>query len=53
LAFSPSSDLVVLSQAGRKIQKLLELPPIPAFRIAFVAASFQLAECGPGTDFAS
>jgi hypothetical protein len=32
LAFSPYRVVVVLSQAGRKIQKLLELPPIPAPR---------------------
>jgi hypothetical protein len=29
VAFSPSRFMVVLSRAGRKIQKLLELPPIP------------------------
>jgi hypothetical protein len=29
VAFSPSRFMVVLSSAGRKIQKLLELPPIP------------------------
>jgi hypothetical protein len=30
VAFSPSGVAVVHSRAGRKIQKLLELPPIPA-----------------------
>jgi hypothetical protein len=30
LAFSPYRGVVVLSRAGQKIQKLLELPPIPA-----------------------
>ena len=29
LAFSPSPVMVMLSHAGRKIQKLLELQPIP------------------------
>jgi hypothetical protein len=29
VAFSPSRFIVVLSSAGRKIQKLLELRPIP------------------------
>jgi hypothetical protein len=29
VAFSPSRVMVVRSRAGRKIQKLLELPPIP------------------------
>jgi hypothetical protein len=30
VAFSPSRVAVARSRAGRKIQKLLELPPIPA-----------------------